>query len=348
MAMRRGVEEKIEIEVRRRTAVRMRRQGHSIEAIADALEIDASTVHRYLASYRESGYEGLLVQWSSGRPPKLEEPELRELEELLLIGPEEHGFAESFWSGGRVAQLIKEHFGVDYHERYVPELLRRMGWSIQKPNTRAVERNDELIEDWKGFQWRRIRQRAKRKKATIVFIDETGVLSSPYLRRTWAPKGETPVVDKKARGPRLRMSLIGAIAVDPAFTETRLFFRSFPGASCLGTDFRSFLNYLTRAIDGPLIVVWDGLRGHKSREVKEFLATCKRLTIEFFPPYAPELNPVEYLWAWLKNKPLANSFFSSLDHMKDKAYKALRAAQAEGDLLLALALHALSYLESPT
>jgi transposase len=79
--------------------------------------------------------------------------------------------------------------------------------------------------------------------------------------------------------------------------------------------------------------------------VREFVGTCKDLSLEFFPPYAPELNPVEYLWAWLKTNPLANSFFGSLDHMKSATYKALRAAQARDDTLLALAIHTLSYLE---
>jgi transposase len=151
------------IEYRRRTAVRMKEQGHTIDAIAKALEVDESTVCRDLATYRESGYEGLVVQWSSGRPPKLEEDELRELEALLLMGPELDGFREAFWSGRRIAELVKDHFGVEYHERYVPELLRRMGWSVQKPTTRAVERNDEIIEEWKGTQWRRIRRTAKRR-----------------------------------------------------------------------------------------------------------------------------------------------------------------------------------------
>jgi transposase len=62
------------------------------------------------------------------------------------------------------------------------------------------------------------------------------------------------------------------------------------------------------------------------------------------PPSAPELNPVEYLWAWLKPNPLANSFFGSLDHMRSATYKALRSAQARDDTLRALALRTLSYL----
>ena len=94
---------------------------------------------------------------------------------------------------GRVAEVIEEQFGVHYHIGHVWRVLRGMGWSCQKPERRARERNEEAIEDWRKNQWPRIRK-TRSSGRSIVFIDETGVMLQPVVRRTWGPQGQTPVL----------------------------------------------------------------------------------------------------------------------------------------------------------
>jgi transposase len=138
-----------------------------------------------------------------------------------------------------------------------------------------------------------------------VFIDESGFLMAPLVRRTWAPRGQTPILLQRGRSHQ-KVSAIAALVVSPRRHHVRLFFRLHPHVAIKAPLIRDFLCQLSRHLSGRAIIIWDRLNTHRARVVTHYLVSKPRLAVEYFPPYAPELNPVEYVWGYLKTNPLAN------------------------------------------
>jgi len=127
---------------------------------------------------------------------------------------------------------------------------------------------------------------------------------SPLVRRTWAPCGKTPVLYQRTRSHE-KVSIIAAITVPPQRKRVGLYF-SLHYSNITAKLVERFLRQLSSHIQKPIIIVWDRLRAHRSRIIWKFFDRHKRFWMFFLPPYAPELNPTEYFWGYLKNKPLVN------------------------------------------
>ncbi|QOV90575.1 winged helix-turn-helix domain-containing protein [Humisphaera borealis] len=104
----------------------------------------------------------------SGRPPKLDAAKRSKIAGLLLLGPKHHGFDNDLWTLDRIAQVIQRHFSVSYHPSQVWRILLSIGWSCQKPQRRARERNDDAIEHWRRAVWPRIKKGAKTRQKRAV------------------------------------------------------------------------------------------------------------------------------------------------------------------------------------
>ena len=142
--------------------------------------------------------------------------------------------------------------------------------------------------------------------ATIVFIDESGILMSPLVRRTWAPRGQTPILLQRGRTYQ-KVSMIAAVTVAPQRIRTGLYFSLHVDSNIKAPQVVRFLTALVRHFNKPLIIVWDKSRSHSSaKAVKQFQQMHSKVLLYDFPSYAPELNPVEYFWSYLKMNPLAN------------------------------------------
>jgi putative transposase len=124
------------------------------------------------------------------------------------------------------------------------------------------------------------------------------------IRRTWAPRGQTPVLRTK-QGSWRRASALGALAYSMTTKKPRLLLH-FTRRPFRKEDVLRFVKHLARHVRGRIVLVWDNLGAHKCGLLKEWLAKHPRVRIVYLPPYAPELNPVEALWAWLKGTQLAN------------------------------------------
>src|SRR5206468_6758504 len=127
--------------------------------------------------------------------PGLSDADLRRLEGLLAKGAKAHGWHNQLWTAARVARLIEQEFDIHYHPEHVRKILkRRLGWTSQKPRRRARERNDKEVARWVGDEFPRIVREAFRRRAYLVFLDESGFFLTPTVRRTLAPRGRTPVL----------------------------------------------------------------------------------------------------------------------------------------------------------
>jgi transposase len=150
------------------------------------------------------------------------------------------------------------------------------------------------------------KKNARRRRAWLVFEDESGVSQQPVVRRTWAPRGQTPVLRPIGANWK-RLSVAGALAFRWDGLDVRFFFQTQPGTY---TDDRliTFLRALKRHFRGQrIILIWDGLGAHKSRRMKAYVARQRAwLSLERLPAYAPELNPLEQVWGNVKTRDLAN------------------------------------------
>ena len=126
----------------------------------------------------------------------------------------------------------------------------------------------------------------------IVFIDESGLSTRPTRVRTWALRGQTPLLQETFNWKSL--SIIGGLAL------LRFYFQIHKG-SIKGLQVVAFLKHLQRHISGKILILWDGAPIHRSALVRAYLAsTPGRIAVERLPAYAPELNPVEYMWGHRK------------------------------------------------
>jgi transposase len=151
-----------------------------------------------------------------------------------------------------------------------------------------------------------VKKNARRQHAWLVFEDESGLSQQPVVRRTWAPRGQTPVLRHVVNHWR-RLSVAAALAFRWDGRHTRLYFQTRPGTYTTATLI-PFLRVLKRHFRGQrVILLWDGLGAHTSRRMRTYL-TAQRgwLRTERLPAYAPELNPVEPLWGNVKTRELAN------------------------------------------
>jgi len=146
---------------------------------------------------------------------------------------------------------------------------------------------------------------ARRRRAHLVLIDESGFLMSPLVRRTLAHRGHTPILKTKA-SHRERVSATAALTLSPLRRRRGLYWQTYPRSFVNATRSAEFLRRLLRYLRGPVIVVWDGGPMHKGQAIRQLLHDYPRLSLQRLPPYAPELNPVEALWNHLKYGKLAN------------------------------------------
>lgn len=150
-----------QLEKRRRQAVRLVKAGKTLSAVARAVSASVSSVFRWVQAYKRKGVRGLRPRPTPGRPPKLSTSQKRTLVKVLLRGPLVAGYRTDLWTLQRVAEVIAARFGVQYHPCHVWKLLRSLGWSCQKPERRALQRDEEQIAHWKRYRWPHIKKRRK-------------------------------------------------------------------------------------------------------------------------------------------------------------------------------------------
>jgi transposase len=151
------------LEQRRRKAVELLQQKMRIVDVAAAVKASTSSVKRWRDAYLVAGDAGLNSTPSRGRPTRLSEKQKQQLTKTLLKGARTSGYLNDLWTCPRVAAVIEELFGVEYHVDHIGRLLHSLGWSVQKPERRARERDDAAIARWRKEQWPRIKKGARAK-----------------------------------------------------------------------------------------------------------------------------------------------------------------------------------------
>lgn len=175
-----------------------------------------------------------------------------------------------------------------------------------------------------------------------MFLDESGFLMAPLVRRSWAPAGQTPVLYQRGAHHR-KVSAIAALCVSPQRDAVHFYFRLHP-TDISANQVMGFFRALDRELQSPWLLVWDRLNAHRARRTRDFLLARPWIRPCFFPAYAPELNPVEYAWSWLKTNPLANLARTELESLAGEARLAARSLQHRPSLLRSFLQHSPLFL----
>lgn len=321
------------LEFRRSLAVRRAREGYSTQAVADFLGVDPSSVRRWLALYRSRGDDGLAARPVPGRTPQLTRTQEKIVLRWLSESPTAYGFATDLWSAPRLVQLIEQAFGVHFHPHYLSLWLRQRGCTPQKPRRVPREQDQEAIARWLEKDWPRIKQKARRRGACLLLMDESGLLMAPLLRRSWALRGHPPESKYKV-DHREKVSVAAALWLPPSRDQLHLAHQTLVNGYFSNVEVAEFISDAVRGLPGPVIAIWDGGTMHKGDPIKRLVEGSRgRLDIELLPAHAPELMPVEFVWRWLKYGRLCNFAPRNAHDLNEAVVRELDAVRDNQGLL---------------
>jgi transposase len=322
----------VELERRRLHAVGLVSRGEPRATVARILGVHIKTLARWCRADR-AGPNGLAARPTVGPAPRLTDVQIQELGVLLAEGAVAHGWENNLWTTARVAQVIEKRFMVKYHAAHVSKILRkRLNWTCQKPEQHYKDRDDKAIARWVAEDFPIIAADAAIRGAWIVFIDETGFMLVPTVRRTYAPRGQTPV--HRIGDPHGRISAAGAIAISPRRDGIRLRYELLADqVNFRGPSITQFLRDLRSDLGGPMTVLWDQIPIHECAQVSAFLAAHPDVVAESFPPYAPELNPADGIWRYVKYGRLPNYTPYEMGQLRGRVTEELDRLKESPELL---------------
>jgi transposase len=292
-------------------------EGEPISLVARYFDVTNVTLNRWLKE-SQSQCRPIVSKNKGGRPRRLSESQLCQLEQLLLQGAAAHGWSNNLWTSKRVNEVIRRHFDTEFHPLHVCRILKNyLHWTRQKPVNRLRDRNETEIAQWKSETIKHIEAAATRRSAFLVFVDESGFMLAPTVRHTFAPRGQTPV--NRICDPHARISVIGAIAVSPIRRQLRFRYHLLQdNANFRGEEVMRFIGQLERSIAAPMTLIWDSIPIHRACNLWEYIRKRSTLRVKTFPPYASELNPVDGVWAYVKYDRLPNFAPSNLGELRIK------------------------------
>lgn len=284
-------------------------------------------LYPWLAKFKAGGWDALCEKIAEGPAPKLTEKQRQQVRRWIVgKDPRQYGFEFGLWTRRIVAELIADRFGIEIGLTAVGRLLARLNITPQKPLRRAYERDPQAINQWLQQTYPRLRMRARKHGAKIFFLDETGFSSEPNLGRTYGLKGQTPVVP--TTGQRQKINAISAINARGEF-----WCQDYTG-KLNAALFVEFLKDFMRGRTNKVYLVVDGHPSHRAKVVKEHVqSTQGRLELYFLPPYAPDLNPDEFVWQYVKTNGVSKKPLKKNESLRERVAQDLAALKRNKKLL---------------
>ena len=309
-------------------AVERVQEGEAASAVIASYGFCRTTIYKWLAKVKRGGRgDPLRSRKGTGRPCKLTARQQQQVFRWINgIDPRQYGFDFGLWTRQIVAELIAERFGVELSLASVGKLLASLHLTPQKPLTRAYEGDPVAIEAWKRKTYPKLAARAKREGAEIYFWDESGFRADAVEGKTWGMRGHTPIVE--VPGSRQSISAASAVNAKGAFR-----FVTYKGGMTAEL-FVALLKVIMRGRRKPLFLVLDSLPAHKAKMVHTYVESTKgKLELHFLPGYAPELNPDELVWNYVKRTGTAKRPLGSGESLQDRIEGDLQAVQDDPALV---------------
>lgn len=309
------------LEEMRLLAVQRMNEGERAADVAASFGMHRSWAFKCRAAVRGpgKGLRALRSTKGTGRPRKLTPAQEQQVFRWINgKNPQQYGFDFGLWTRQIVQVLVLERFVVRLSLASIGAMLARLGLTAQKPLQRAYQRDPQAIELWQREAYPAIAKRARKEGAEIFFWDESGFRADSVHGKTWAKRGQTPVVNR----PGQRQSISAASAVN---SKGAFWFQTYQGA-LTGELFVQLLQKLMHRRKKAVHLVVDGLPAHKKAAVKQYVAsTHGKLTLHFLPGYAPDLNPDELVWSHTKRTGVARRPLQKGEKLEERVNEQLQA-----------------------
>jgi transposase len=309
-------------EERRRQVLGLRQAGQTYTAIAAQVGLTPTGVFDICKRFAERGPAGLKSKArgpAPGHGSRLtaeQEAEVRALIRQQM--PDELGLPFALWSRAAVQALVRQRFGVTVAVRTMGSYLARWGYTPQKPLRRAYEQDPAAVRRWRRREYPAIAARAKAEKGVIFWGDESGLRSDDVRGRSYAPRGETPVVRPNHR--RANVGLISAVT-----NRGELRWMVLDGAIKAPSLIR-FLERLVRDTGRKVFLILDRLQVHRAGLVRAWLGSRQdQIEVFYLPAYSPDLNPDEGLNGDVKQAVTARPLARSKGQLKQAVVNHMRS-----------------------
>jgi transposase len=308
-------------------AVEAVHNGIPIVDVAQAYRVDRTTVHRWLTRYdRGEGESGLRRRPVSGRPRKLADWTEGDWWRIVLKPASTFGYETDFWTVRRLHQVIRERYNADVSADTIWRRLREARLTYQKPERQYFQLDERKREEWIRDVLPEIRQTVEKYRAILYFEDEANVSLTPFLGKTWAPRGETP----KARVTGTR----GGVAAMSAITQRGHLLFTLHQKRIASDEVIHFLGQmLEHHKRRHLVVAMDKAPPHTSKKTWAYINSQPRLHVFHLPSYSPDWNPDEKVWNHLKHQELKSHQAKTADELHVLAQSKLTSMSEDPELL---------------
>jgi transposase len=305
-------------------------QQASVSVLCERWGLSPACLYNWQKAFLLRGMDSLVYHHSGGRPEKLTPKQKQRLVELIEAGPLVVGLETACWNSVLIRVLIWHEFGVLYNRHYVCTLLHNLGFSFQKARfvSDHLDAAKRLV--WLQDQWPAIVRAAKRGKGWLLFEDEASFAQWGSLSYPWARRGHQPEVPTS--GKRKGSKVFGAIE----YFSGRLFSPGIEGRFN-SESYQTFLQMIMVQTTEHVFLIHDGARYHTSASTTAFVVAHQARITEYpLPSYAPDYNPIEYLWKKTKQRATHNKYFKEFAELTVSVEKALAYFATHPDTVLGL------------
>lgn len=308
-------------------AMALHKEGQSVNEIAHFFGVHRGSVSRWITIRKREGRKALKKRIAPGPAYKLSSDEMESVILLLRDDATMYGFETPLWTCLRIQQLIQKRMGKKIHVSNVMRWLKKWNFTNQKPKRQASQQDEKVVKRWVKEDWPKIREHARRWQAMLYFLDEAGVSLIPVMGKTWAPRGKTPIV--KVTGKK------GGLCVTSAISPVgKMVFRIEKEKITALVHIEFLEQILKHHPRRKIIVIEDNARPHTAQEIKNFAETHKkRFAVYYLPSYAPELNPDEHVWEYLKARKLKAHQAQIIKELKHLVKRKMQSIQHRPSLI---------------
>jgi transposase len=284
-----------QVAIRRQALLLYLEKDFHPEFIAKIFSVSPRSVYRWIGWFNKKGWHAFQIP-KPARRSKLNESQFSELADIILTKtPLDLGFDTVLWTRAIIAQVILKKFSISLHETTIGRILKINKLTPQKPIRKSYRQDKEEARQFREDFFPRLLQKSISENAVIVWLDETSISSESNVRRTWGLAGKTPIIP--SNGEREKINVIGTIDQN-GLTH----FMTYEGT----TDSQvviSYIDQLAKTKKNKIYLILDNASYHKSHAVKQHVQEFHSgwLDLIYLPPYSPELNPCELVWAHLKS-----------------------------------------------
>ena len=279
------------------TSLIMLHRGHLVKDISEALDLNPNTIRSYVRLYRKEGIEGLTANNHKGSTGYLTDNQEAELKAEIQV--------RGFQTSKEIGSHIKEKYGVSYTQQGISALIKRIGCGLKTPKSYPAKADPEEQEKFKN-EYKKI----KEKDVPIVFMDSCHPTQKMIKAKVYGVKGIPVYV--RTIASRLRTNITGAIDIRTRRMVTMI--SKTVDKKCV----KEFLKRIRERYEnqGEVVVILDNASYNKAKEVTTY-AQENNLTLVYVPPYSPNLNPIERVWKWAKQKVLKNKHYKTFNEFNN-------------------------------